>query len=130
MPLMRAWLMVSGMKMLLSRASWSKKFCAPVRKLEISKVQREKGIAIPNSRCSSRSPCSGIRSKPSSEFPVMREQRRRLVVAAVKSAQDPVQPWDSDGSADTWVGGIFADGVLSEVSQPQAAVERQPVSET
>ncbi len=64
----------------------------------MSNVQPSRGMARPNSRCSSRSPRSGrkVQFVPhwSMIGPEHRQQRRRLVVAPVKSRAPPTRAWE------------------------------------
>src|SRR6185437_12243802 len=54
-----------------------------------------------------------------------REQRRRLIVASVKTAQHPVQARHSDCRSHPGVGGVFREWAR-KVGEPQPGIEGQP----
>jgi hypothetical protein len=40
------------------------------------------------------------------------DQRWRLVIAAVKAMQHPIQPGNGEGCAEAWVGIVFSDAAV------------------
>src|SRR6266566_2024652 len=54
-----------------------------------------------------------------------RDQRRGLIVAPVKSAQNPIEAWNLDGGANAGISGILVHRA-SIMREPQPAVERKP----
>src|SRR3989441_1098703 len=54
-----------------------------------------------------------------------RDQRRGLIVAPVKSAQNPIEAWNLDSGANAGIGGILVHRA-SIMREPQPAVESKP----
>src|SRR5207247_7741291 len=53
------------------------------------------------------------------------DQRRGLIVAPVKSAQNPIEAWNLDGGANAGISGILVHRA-SIMREPQPAVESKP----